>query len=104
MKKQNKTTTTKIPYKHKNDRNRRERGFPMQRARNTMEQYSTIKNMDILRFAVKWMELENTILSEVTQNSPPPPKKSREYPGYIPQISKSLTSRRAQVRRIKFHL
>ena len=33
----------------------------------TMEYYSAIKNKDILRFAGKWMELENTILSEVTQ-------------------------------------
>jgi hypothetical protein len=33
----------------------------------TMEYYSTIKNEDILRYAGKWMELENIILSEVTQ-------------------------------------
>ena len=33
----------------------------------TMEYYSTIKNKDIMNFAGKWMELENTILSEVTQ-------------------------------------
>jgi hypothetical protein len=35
----------------------------------TMEYYSAIKNEneDILIFASKWMELENTILSEVTQ-------------------------------------
>jgi hypothetical protein len=31
-----------------------------------MEYYSAIKNEDILSFAGKWMELENT-LSEVTQ-------------------------------------
>jgi hypothetical protein len=29
--------------------------------------YSAIKNKDILSFAGKWMELENIILSEVTQ-------------------------------------
>jgi hypothetical protein len=29
--------------------------------------YSAIKNEDILSFAGKWMELENIILSEVTQ-------------------------------------
>ena len=29
--------------------------------------YSAIKNEDILTFAGKWMELENIILSEVTQ-------------------------------------
>ena len=29
--------------------------------------YSAIKNEDILSFASKWIELENIILSEVTQ-------------------------------------
>ena len=33
----------------------------------TMEYCSAIKNEDILSFTGKWMELENTILSEVTQ-------------------------------------
>ena len=33
----------------------------------TMKYYSAIKNEDILSFAGKWMELENIILSEVTQ-------------------------------------
>jgi hypothetical protein len=33
----------------------------------TMAYYSSIKNEDILSFASKWMELENIILSEVTQ-------------------------------------
>ena len=33
-----------------------------------MKYYSAIKNEDILSFAVKRMELENTILSEVTQS------------------------------------
>ena len=32
-----------------------------------MEYYSAIKNEDILSVASKWMELENIILSEVTQ-------------------------------------
>jgi hypothetical protein len=32
-----------------------------------MEYYSAIKNEDILSFAGKWNELENNILSEVTQ-------------------------------------
>ena len=32
-----------------------------------MEYYSAIKNEDIMNFAGKWMELENIILSEVTQ-------------------------------------
>jgi len=33
----------------------------------TMEYYSAIKNKDIMNFTSKWMELEDTILSEVTQ-------------------------------------
>ena len=32
-----------------------------------MKYYSAIKNDNILSFAGKWMELENIILSEVTQ-------------------------------------
>jgi hypothetical protein len=32
-----------------------------------MEYYSAVKNKDIMKFASKWMELENIILSEVTQ-------------------------------------
>jgi hypothetical protein len=34
----------------------------------TIEYYSAIKNNDFIKFAGKWMELENTILSEVTQS------------------------------------
>jgi hypothetical protein len=33
-----------------------------------MEYYSAIKNKDIINFAGKWIELENIILSEVTQS------------------------------------
>ena len=33
----------------------------------TLEYYSVVKKNGILNFACKWMELENTILSEVTQ-------------------------------------
>ena len=33
----------------------------------TMEYYSAIKNIDFIKFLGKWMELENIILSEVTQ-------------------------------------
>ena len=33
----------------------------------TMEYYTEENNNDILNFAGKWMELENIILSEVTQ-------------------------------------
>ena len=34
----------------------------------TMEYYSVEKNNGIFKFAGKWMELEETILSEVTQS------------------------------------
>ena len=34
----------------------------------TLEYYSVVKNNDILNFACKWMEIENTLLSEITQN------------------------------------
>jgi hypothetical protein len=33
----------------------------------TMEVYSAMKKNEILSFAIKWMELENIILSEVIQ-------------------------------------
>ena len=32
-----------------------------------LEYYSAVKNNDFSNFACKWMEIENTILSEVTQ-------------------------------------
>ena len=34
----------------------------------TMEYYSAIKNNEIMKFLSKWLELENIILSEVTQS------------------------------------
>jgi hypothetical protein len=34
----------------------------------TMEYYSATKNNDFMKLAGKWMELENIILSEVTQS------------------------------------
>ena len=33
----------------------------------TLEYYSVVKKNDVLNFAFKWVELENTILCEVTQ-------------------------------------
>ena len=33
----------------------------------TIEYYSAIKNNDFVKFAGKWMELENIILSEVSE-------------------------------------
>jgi hypothetical protein len=34
----------------------------------TMEYYSAIKSNDFMKFLGKWMELENIILSEITQS------------------------------------
>jgi hypothetical protein len=34
----------------------------------TMEYYSAIENNDFMKFAGKWVELENIILNEVTQS------------------------------------
>ena len=34
----------------------------------TMVYYSAIKNKEFMKFAGKWMELENIILSEVAQS------------------------------------
>jgi hypothetical protein len=34
----------------------------------TMEYYSAVKNKDFMKYLGKWMELENIILSEVTQS------------------------------------
>ena len=62
----------------------------------TMEQYSAIRNNEFMKFLGKWMELENIILSEVTQS----PKinhgmhslisgyqpRNFEYSGHNPQI------------------
>jgi hypothetical protein len=71
----------------------------------TVEYYSAIKNEDILSFAGKWMELENNILSEVTQTQKDmhgiyslisgywqKKKKSAEYLRYSPQNSTKSTS------------
>ena len=33
----------------------------------TLEFYSAVKNIDMLNFACKWMEIENALLSEVSQ-------------------------------------
>jgi hypothetical protein len=33
-----------------------------------MEYYSAIKNNELMKFLGKWMDLEETILSEVTQS------------------------------------
>jgi hypothetical protein len=59
----------------------------------------TIKNEDIMRFAGEWMELENIMLSEITQAPKDmhgmyslPRKIFTAYPTHSPQNSKRSTS------------
>ena len=49
----------------------------------TMEYYSSIKNKEFMKFLGKWMELENIILSEVTQSQ----KKTHRMYSLISDIS-----------------
>jgi hypothetical protein len=44
------------------------RGMDTEMCLYTMEYYSTVKNDEFMKFLGKWMELENIILSEVTQS------------------------------------
>jgi hypothetical protein len=76
----------------------------------TREYYSAIKNKDVVHFAGRWMEVENIILSEVTQTQKDmhgmyspiseyyTPPKNRECPGHNPQNSRRLTTQRALVK------
>jgi hypothetical protein len=43
----------------------------------TMEYYSAIKNNKFMKFLDKWMDLEDIILSEVTQSQKKKKKKPR---------------------------
>jgi hypothetical protein len=43
-----------------------------------MHYYSTIKNNEFMNFIGKWVDLEDIILSEVTQSQ----KNSHDYPKY----------------------
>ena len=50
----------------------------------TMEYYSDVKNNDLVKFVDKWMDLEDIILSEVTQSQ----KKSLDMHSLILDISR----------------
>ena len=54
----------------------------------TMEYYSAIKNNEFMKFLGKWMELENIILSEVTQSQKNTHGMHSLIGGYYPQSSK----------------
>ena len=51
----------------------------------TMEYYSDIKNNDFMKFLGKWMELEDIILSEVTQSQKNPHGMHSQVSDYQPQ-------------------
>jgi hypothetical protein len=48
----------------------------------TMECYAAIKNNEFMKFLGKWMDLEDIILSEVTQSQ----KNSQNYVFYVSHI------------------
>ena len=58
-----------------------------------MEYYSAIKNKDIMNFAGKWMELENIILSEVTQTQ-------KDMHGMYSHISQVLQNNHDTIHRL----
>ena len=60
-----------------------------------MESYSDLKNKDIMNFAGKWMELENTILSEVTD-----PKR---YSWYVLTNKWVLEKKKVQYTQVTVH-
>jgi hypothetical protein len=53
----------------------------------TMEFYAAMKKNEILLFKSKWMELENIILSEVSQAQRPKIAYSPSYADYRPKTS-----------------
>jgi hypothetical protein len=81
-----------------------------------MQYYSAIKNKDILSFSGKWIELENIILSEVTQNQNDLQKwfvvtnklilakKVQNTQDTIHRTQKGKQAKMAQVRMLQFHL
>ncbi|KAL6093723.1 hypothetical protein STEG23_037936 [Scotinomys teguina] len=50
-----------------------------------MEYYAAEKNNDIMKFADKWMELENIILTEVTQTQKDKHDTHKVLPGLAPK-------------------
>jgi hypothetical protein len=72
----------------------------------TMEYYSAIKNNDFMKFLGKWMDLEDIILSEVTQSQKNTHRmhslisgyylRNLEYPRY--NLQKTRNSRRKKTK------
>jgi hypothetical protein len=55
-----------------------------------MEYYSAIKNNDFMKFAGKWMDLENIILNEVTWSQKTTHGMHSLISGYYPKSSEYL--------------
>jgi hypothetical protein len=53
-----------------------------------VEYYSAIKNNEFMKYLDKWMELENIMLSEVTQSQKNTHDIHSLISGYYPKISK----------------
>jgi hypothetical protein len=68
----------------------------------TMEYYSAIENKDILTFAGKWIELENSILSEVTQTQNDMHGMFSLISGKTKQTNKEKTSRIHKIQSTEF--
>ena len=60
-----------------------------------MEYYSAIKNNDYMKFLCKWMDLENIILSEVTQTQ-------KNAHGMYSLISKCILAQKLRISKIEF--
>jgi hypothetical protein len=56
----------------------------------TMEFYSVTKKNEMLSFAGKWMELENIILSEVSQTQKAKATHSPSYADYRPKTNAAI--------------
>jgi hypothetical protein len=56
----------------------------------TMEYYSAIQNNEFMKFLGKWMELENIILSEITQSQKNTHSIYSVISGYYPRSSEYL--------------
>ena len=60
----------------------------------TMEYYLAIKNSDFMKFTGNWMELENIILSEVTQSQ-------KTYTSYA-LTDKQILAQKSGISKIQF--
>ena len=62
-----------------------------------MEYYSAIKNNDFMKFTGRWIELENNILSKVTQAQKNTHGLHSLISGYYPKRSTEYTEYNSQI-------